>query len=254
ETLNLARQLASAFAEMGLKAGDVVSFQLPNWVETMIINLAAGLSGIVVNPIVPIYRESEVRYILRDARAKVFLIPHHFRNFDYTAMAARLRGEVPSLEHLIVVRSDAQRLEEEAAVLAEDAAADGSISWEALLARGRPEQAPAGQTDANAVKLLLYTSGTTGQAKGVLHSHNTIMAEIEAVIDFWGITDRDVSLMPSPVTHITGYLYALEICFAAGVKVVLMERWNANDALDLIETHGVTFSVGATPFLKELTD
>src|SRR5581483_11946099 len=94
------------------KAGDVVSFQLPNWVETMIINLAAGLSGIVVNPIVPIYRESEVRYILRDARAKVFLIPHHFRNFDYTAMAARLRGEVPSLEHLIVVRSDAQRLEE----------------------------------------------------------------------------------------------------------------------------------------------
>ena len=104
----------------------------------------------------------------------------------------------------------------------------------------------------NAIKLVLYTSGTTGNPKGVLHSHNTIMSEIDAVIEFWGITERDVVLMPSPVTHITGYLYALEIAFAAGVKVVFMERWNATEAVDLIAQHGVTFSVGATPFLKEL--
>ena len=78
------------------------------------------------------------------------------------------------------------------------------------------------------------------------------MSEIDAVIDFWGIDERDVVLMPSPVTHITGYLYALEIAFAAGVKVVFMERWNATEAVDLIARHGVTFSVGATPFLKEL--
>ena len=70
--------------------------------------------------------------------------------------------------------------------------------------------------------------------KGVLHSHNTIMSEIDAVIRFWGIDARDVVLMPSPVTHITGYLYALELAFAAGVKVVLMERWNADAAVDLI--------------------
>jgi acyl-CoA synthetase (AMP-forming)/AMP-acid ligase II len=88
----------------------------------------------------------------------------------------------------------------------------------------------------------------------VLHSHDTIMSEIDAVIDYWGIDNRDVVLMPSPVTHITGYLYALEIAFAAGVTVVLMERWNAAEAVDLIARHGVTFSVGATPFLKELVD
>jgi len=79
------------------------------------------------------------------------------------------------------------------------------------------------------------------------------MAEIDAVIAFWGITRTDVVLMPSPVTHITGYLYALEIAFAAGVKVVLMERWSAAEAVDLIDALDVTFSVGATPFLKELT-
>jgi acyl-CoA synthetase (AMP-forming)/AMP-acid ligase II len=78
------------------------------------------------------------------------------------------------------------------------------------------------------------------------------MSEIDAVIGFWGIHDRDVVLMPSPVTHITGYLYALEIAFAAGVKVVFMERWNASEAVALIARHGVSFSVGATPFLKEL--
>jgi acyl-CoA synthetase (AMP-forming)/AMP-acid ligase II len=129
---------------------------------------------------------------------------------------------------------------------------EGCSAYPDLLDSGRAGASPDERTDPNAVKLVLYTSGTTGSAKGVLHSHNTIMSEIDAVIGFWGITDRDVVLMPSPVTHITGYLYALEIAFAAGVKVVLMDRWNAAEAVELIARHGVTFSVGATPFLKEL--
>ena len=104
------------------------------------------------------------------------------------------------------------------------------------------------------MKLVLYTSGTTGNPKGVLHSHNTILSEVDAVIHYWGIDEHDIVLMPSPVTHITGYLYALEIAFVAGVKVVFMERWNAREAVELIARHGVTFSVGATPFLKELVD
>lgn len=230
------RQLAAALCARGLQPGDVVSFQLPNWVETMVINLAASLAGLVVNTIVPIYRDAEVRHILSDARSRMLFVPHTFRGFDHAAMAQRLRPALPMLREVVVVRGAAQ----------------GCSSYQELLDGETSSGAPHARTDPNAVKLVLYTSGTTGSAKGVLHSHNTIMSEIDAVVGFWGITGSDVVLMPSPVTHITGYLYALEIAFAAGVKVVLMERWDAREAVDLIARHGVTFSVGATPFLKEL--
>jgi acyl-CoA synthetase (AMP-forming)/AMP-acid ligase II len=231
-----AQQLAAGLRARGLQPGEVVSFQLPNWAETMALNLAACLAGLVVNPIVPIYREAEVRYILRDCRARVLFVPESFRGFDYPAMVSRLRGELPALAEVVVVRGRA----------------GGCLTYAELLAAGRGAAPPERAPDPNAVKLVLYTSGTTGSPKGVLHSHNTIMSEIDAVTAFWGIDERDVVLMPSPVTHITGYLYALEIAFAAGVQVVLMERWNAADAVELIDRHKVTFSVGATPFLKEL--
>lgn len=230
-----AEQLARAFSALGLQHGDVISFQLPNWAQTTVINLAACLTGVVMNPVVPIYRDAEVRYILTDARTRLFFVPQIFRGFDYSEMARRLRGGLPDLRHVVVMRGEAQ----------------GCLTYDALLAHGDAgPYTPA--ADPNAVKLVLYTSGTTGSPKGVLHSHNTIMSEIDAVIAYWGIREDDVVLMPSPVTHITGYLYALEIAFAAGVKVVLMERWNAAEAVDLIAQHGVTFSVGATPFLQEL--
>jgi acyl-CoA synthetase (AMP-forming)/AMP-acid ligase II len=236
EVMHEARTLAAAFDRLGLRPGDAISFQLPNWIETVALNVAACLAGLVVNPIVPIYREAEVRYILRDSRARLFFVPQSFRDFDYPAMARRLRGELPALMQVLVVRG----------------AAPGCGRYADLL-EAAPGATPSQPTaDANAVKLVLYTSGTTGNPKGVLHSHNSIMSEIDAVIRYWGIEERDVVLMPSPVTHITGYLYALELAFAAGVKVVLMERWNAAEAVDLILRDGVTFSVGATPFLKEL--
>jgi len=236
QILGEARQLAAALRGAGLQPGDVVSFQLPNWAETMVINLAACLAGLVVNPIVPIYRDAEVRYILQDARSRLFFVPQTFRGFDYAQMTRRLLPTLPMLRKVVVVRGRAE----------------GCDSYIDLLERGRSSEPPRGRTDPNAVKLLLYTSGTTGSAKGVLHSHNTIMSEIDAVIGFWSINDHDVVLMPSPVTHITGYLYALEIAFAAGIKAVFMERWNAADAVELVARHKVTFSVGATPFLKEL--
>jgi acyl-CoA synthetase (AMP-forming)/AMP-acid ligase II len=236
QMLARARRLAAGFAALGLQPGDVVSFQLPNWWETMAINLAACLCGLVVNPIVPIYREAEVRAILEDSRCKAFFIPHSFRNFDYVGMALRLRRELPDLREIVVVRGKAE----------------GCLPYEQLVESGAGPTGSFPRIDPNAVKLVLYTSGTTGRPKGVLHSHNTIMSEIDAVIAFWGIHDHDVVLMPSPVTHITGYLYALEIAFAAGVKVVFMERWSAAQATELIAQHGVSFSVGATPFLKEL--
>jgi len=226
-----ANRLAVALRERGLQPGDVISFQLPNWHETAIINLAAALGGYVCNPIVPIYRDAEVAFILRDARTKLIFVPASYRGYDYREMVERLRPHLPELRDVVVVRG-------------------GAGQFEALLEG--PKSASYQPIDADSVKLLLYTSGTTGAPKGVLHSHNSLRAEIDAVSAFWKLRASDVMLMPSPVTHITGYLYGLELPFAVGLPVVLMERWNAEEAVELIRGEGVTVSVGATPFLVEL--
>ena len=233
---NDARALAACLADAGLKRGDVVSFQLPNWIEAITINLAACLNGYICNPIIPIYRDVEVGFILADARTQVLFIPETFRNYDYVDMMERLRPDLPELKKVVVVRGNKR----------------GNDAFEEMIAGGPRGRELAGPPDANAVKLLMYTSGTTGKPKGVLHSHNTLMAEIFETIRYWNVTDDDVILMASPVTHITGYLYGLEMSLVSGAELVLMERWDAAEAVDLIEQRGVTLSVGATPFLAEV--
>lgn len=228
--------LAAALAARGFRPGEVISFQLPNWHEAMIVNLAANMLGLVVNPIVPIYRDSEVEFILRDARSRAIFITPLFRGFDYVAMIERLRPRLDRLDLVVLVRGGA---------------ADGP-TLDALIAEGADLPALGFTPDPNAVKLLLYTSGTTGRPKGVLHSSNTLGAEIRAIQDAWAIRPDDVMLMPSPVTHITGYLNALELPFAAGIPVALMETWDADRAVEIALALGTTLTIGATPFLVEL--
>ena len=102
-----ARALASALQQRGLFAGDVISFQLPNWPEAVVVDMAAAMLGLVCNPIIPIYRDAEVAYILKDAGTKAFFITPEFRDFDYVAMVERHRAELPELAHVVTVRGDA---------------------------------------------------------------------------------------------------------------------------------------------------
>ena len=239
-----ATSLVAVLHELGMVQGDVLSFQLPNWRETMAINLAASLGGFIVNPIVPIYRDAEVGFILRNSRTRVLFVPETFRGFDYLAMVERLRPELPALQEVIVVRGGRPGYPSYLSSLT----AQQGVPWPEFSTQ--PDEATG--VDPNEVKLLLYTSGTTGNPKGVLHSHNTLRSEVDAVTNFWKLSQDDVILMPSPVTHITGYLYALEMAFALGAPVVFMDQWNAARATELVVEHGVTFSIGATPFLAEL--
>jgi len=230
--------LAAEFVALGLEPGDVISFQLPNWSEALVINAAAALTGLVCNPLVPIYRDAEVRFMLADSGSKLLFIPAIFRNYDYLSMSDRLRGELPALRDVVLVGDSIH----------------GRTHLSDMISRGAARDQSLPPFDPNAVKLRIYTSGTTGPAKAVLHSSNTLMAEIDAVIAYWRLTVPDVMLMPSPVTHITGYLYALELPLVSGLPVVLMERWNADIALDLIDLHRATITIGATPFLQELVE
>lgn len=229
-----ALRLAGVLARRGLRAGDVVSFQLPNWYEAVLVELACAYGGYVCNPIVPIYRDAEVSFILADAGSRVLFVAETFRGFDYAAMVQRLRPELPQLEEVVYARPR-----------------DGSrLSFEAFMAE--PTAPVPGRSDPNDIKLILYTSGTTSRAKGVLHTHNTLDTEIRNVIDWLQLDSTDVILMPSTLGHITGYLYGIHLPITLRCPVVLMDIWDARKAADLIDAHGVTFTIGATPFIQEL--
>lgn len=226
--------LAAALHGRGLRPGDVLAFQVPNWREAAVINLAAAFSGLVINPIVPIYRDAEVTMMLGDCRATAIFVAASFRGFDFAAMAERVRGRLPDLRHVFTVRGS------------------GEDDYQTLLGEGRGRSFDRPLVDPLGVKLVLYTSGTTGRPKGVLHSHVTLQHIVRASAAHWGMAEGEATLMPSPVTHVSGYANGLELPLICGTRTVLMESWDARLALELIERHGLVGTVAATPFLVEL--
>jgi acyl-CoA synthetase (AMP-forming)/AMP-acid ligase II len=235
-----ARRLIAAFLDLELKAGDVVSFQLPNWREAVPLDIAAAALGLVVNPIVPIYRGAELRYILKDAGSRLFLIPEQFRSIDYVGTVSALREELLDLEYLVTARAEADY--------------PGVLRYESLVDREPVSVEELPDIDPNSPKCRLYTSGTTGFPKAVLHSHNTLNFVQQCSIRHSGISPDDVMVMPSPVTHITGYSSGINMSFMSEARSALMERWDADAAIDYIHRVGGTMTVGATPFLAELLD
>lgn len=231
-----AEALSAALHARGLRAGDVVAFQVPNWREAAVINLAAALSGLIVNPIVPIYRDHEVSLMLADCRARAFFVAASFRNYDFAAMAGRIRAVLPDLTHVFTVRGQ------------------GDDDYAGLVAEGRGATFMRPGVDPLGVKMVLYTSGTTGRPKGVLHSHVTIQHILRRSAEYWGIGHGEATLMPSPVTHVSGYANGLEMPLVWGTRTVLMESWDAKTALALIDRHQLIGTVAATPFLVELAD
>ena len=230
-----AETLVAALQALGLHEGDVFSFMLPNWREAAVINLAAAMGGFVINPIVPIYRESETSFILSDCSSRLIFIPTVFRRFDYAQMIERIRSKLPDLSHVVTVRG----------------AAPGAIRYGDLTeAVGRRPRLP--RVDPAALKLIMYTSGTTGSPKAVLHSHETLARAVAASSKHWQIGPDDIVLMPSPVTHVSGYSNGLERPFLDGTRTVLMDDWKADEAVRLIDRYGATMTVAATPFLQEL--
>lgn len=223
-------RFAAGLSRLGVGAGDVVSFQLPNGIEALVVHHAAQRCGAVSNPIVPIYREREVGFILRQARSRVLVVPDTFRRFDHRAMAEDLRASTPDLEHVVVVGEPGP----------------SSIGFDAVGVDGPP---PAVERTSSDVALLLYTSGTESDPKGVLHSHDTLTYECRSVIELYGLDDQDVVFMASPVTHITGLLYGMQLPMMLGAPVVLQDVWEVSRGLRLIEAERCTFTVGATPFL-----
>ena len=231
-----AHALAQSFVARGVKPGDVISIMLPNWHEAAVIYLGATLAGVVVNLILPSLRDNEIAFMLEDIDSKIIFIPSVFRAFDHVAMMRRVNDALPKPAEVVVVRGDG-----------------GDCTRYRTLLDQKARLAPLPPVDADSVKLVLYTSGTTARPKAVLHSHNSIYALIRQLHRYWVPDDGEGRFfVPSPIGHIGGSIYAFEFPFLVGTAAVLQDIWNPQDAVAIMLRERCTHMAGATPFLQQL--
>jgi cyclohexanecarboxylate-CoA ligase len=234
-------RIAHGLAAHGVGRGSIVSLQLPNWNEWVLMALATARAGAIVHTVPPTFRAHELRFMLNLLESHVLVVPETFRGFSHAAMVAGLRAEVPKLAHVFVARGTPGDGMRAFAELTDQA-------WESRAGRG-----PLVPVDPNDLNEIIFTSGTTGEPKGVMHTSNTAMALFGSMIEELGFSDRDVLLMPSTFGHQTAYLYGLLLFLALGATGVWLDIWNAETAARFIEAERVTFTMGATPFLHDLT-
>ena len=238
----IADRMALGLTALGVEPGDVVSFQLPNWWHVSALYLACTRIGAAINPLMPIFRHREMEFMLGFAETRVLLIPRYFRGFHYPQMMDELKGKLPRLAHALVVDGEGEDSFESTLL---NRRWEDEMDREALFAERRPGP--------NDISELIYTSGTTGSPKGAMHTSNTIIGNIIQIIRQVGLTPDDVILMASPLAHNTGFLYGVAMAMMLHTKLVLQDIWNPIAAAQNIQDEAVTFTMGSTPFLSDLT-
>lgn len=235
ELNNLADRAATSLLGLGIGRGDVVTVQLPNWWEFVVAAFACAKIGAVMNPVMPILRERELTYILNFCNTKVFIVPKTYRGFDYAAMAHGMRRDLPDLKQIIVV----------------DGEDDSSFERMLLAAESGPLPSRASPDD---MSVLMFTSGTTGEPKGVIHTSNSLIACCKALTTRFGLDSNDVLLVASPVGHMTGYAAIVLLAVYLGGTMVLQDVWDAKHGVDLMSQEGVTYTAASTPFLSDICE
>ena len=235
-------KIAQGLIEFGIRKGDVVAFQLPNWWEFIALLYACNRIGAVANPLMPIFRQRELRFMLGFAEARIAIVPQTWRGFDHLQMLRQIQAELPKLEHVFAVGGSADQSFERAFL-------------------DRPALTPAAkamlaerQTTPNDVVELIYTSGTSGEPKAVMHTANTVLAAAEGFVADIPVSRDDVVFMGSPYAHQTGFLYGILMPMALASKTVALDQWSAVAAARLIEQEAASFSMGSTPFLSDMVN
>lgn len=231
-----ANRMAMALHGLGVRAGDVVSWQLPNWVEGVALAIAIDRLGAISSPIITIFRAQEITFVCRHTRSKVLVVPGLIRNFDYREMARTVASQCPDLEHVLTVR---------AAPLA------GQRALEDLETDGRPPTLPGGR-DPHQVSMVFYTSGTTADPKAVLHTPSTLGGLIGAHARAFACTPQDRGLMQFPFPHIGGITMFGLLPATHGSSAVLMDGFDPELAVDLIDEYQVTSAGGPPAVLQAM--
>lgn len=236
-------RIALGLVELGVGPGDVVSFQLPNWWQFSALAAACARIGAVSNPLMPIFRQRELRLMLRFAESKVVVVPHTFRGFDHAEMLRGLLAEMENGPRLFVVGG---KDEESFEGFFLDRAREDEQDAAMLFAQ---RQAPA-----DALAQLMFTSGTSGEPKAVMHTSNTIVSSAREYASWIGLTGEDKVFMASPLAHQTGFIYGVVLAWLLKSQLALQDIWSAPAAARNIEAQGATFTMASTPFLSDLAN
>jgi cyclohexanecarboxylate-CoA ligase len=219
--------------------GERLAYQLPNRLEFVTVSLGALRIGAVCEPLMPIFREYELEFMLRESEAHVLIVPDEFRGHDYAAMARGLQQRLSDLQHVVVMDAAG-----ELSAAGSRSRADGGENVTAALDGRRPSAGDTAQ--------LLFTSGSTGEPKGVLQNHASLNLAAAMHIRHFGLDAGDVIYIPSPLAHQTGFLYGMWIALLLGAPQVVQGAWNAELGFEAMQRAGVTFVQAATPFLADL--
>lgn len=230
-----AERVAAGLHGLGLRPDDRFAVMLPTWREATVAYLAAFKLGLVVVPIVAIYGAREVGFILQQTRARAIVVPEMWRGRDFPAMVAEA-GPFPALDHVIVV-------------------GEGALRWDALEAESGVIPPP--PSDGDAVCLIIYTSGTTADPKGVQHTHNTMLCDLNAMrgdgAPMVATAEPDgPALCVFPAGHIAGFLAMMRPFTTPGGDVVYVDHWDAEDGARLVERYRIASTIGTPIFLTTL--
>jgi len=233
-----------------VRPGERVAYQLPNWGEFVVLTAAILRIGAVCCPLMPIFRRRELELMLGRSQARVMVVPERFRGREHAAEIEELVTHVPDLplEHVLVLRPDgaAATLPEQGGVRWHDYAA--SVRRQVVDAAAIAQRLPAPDATAQ----LLFTSGTTGEPKGVLHRNDALSRAAFMEVEHLGLGRDDRLFIPSPLAHQTGFLYGMWNALVLGAGQILQDTWDPQLAAQALREWGGSFVQAATPFLSDL--
>jgi acyl-CoA synthetase (AMP-forming)/AMP-acid ligase II len=227
-------KVAAGLIAAGLQKGDVLSVQLPNWPEFIYFFYAAIKSGIVFNPLHVPYRKREVEFILRFSNSKAMVIPDQYGRFDYPDMIQEIWPRLPNLKLVWVLGDKVPPQMSSATELLNKSTS--SKESETMVASNL--------SDADSPILLMYTSGTESDPKGVVHSHNSVGCMGGTITKGLGMSSEDVIFTPSPFSHAMGILLGPWASVYWGAQIVIQEAFDSEEILRFIQDHKITFFAG----------
>lgn len=229
--------LANWMLAKGIESGARIAFQLPGWCEFTVIYLACLKIGAVSVPLLPSWREAELVWVLNKCQAKMFFAPTLFKQTRPVDLILPLQNQLPQLQQIVGVDKLAP--------------ATSSLSLSQIIADNTP-LTTAITTHGDELAAVLFTSGTEGLPKGVMLTHNNILASERAYCARLNLTWQDVFMMPAPLGHATGFLHGVTAPFLIGARSVLLDIFTPDACLALLEQQRCTCMLGATPFVYDL--